>query len=64
MLEELYLAENEITTIEDLVNMTNLTKLHLRGNKLTTLENQIAISNSYLKYINLRDNQIADLKGI
>ena len=60
-LEELYLAENEIASISELRALPNLKRLHLRANKLTTLQGNISSSLQKLTYLNLRENQIADL---
>lgn len=56
---ELYAAENDLTSFEELKNLPQLKKLHLRKNKIVDL---IEIPNLPLLYhLNLRENLIAKL---
>lgn len=56
-LVSLYLAENEIASLEGLKDLDCLERLHLRKNKIEKLEVVPHLPN--LKYLNLRDNLIA-----
>mmetsp|Transcript_32815 Transcript_32815/g.23725 ORF Transcript_32815/g.23725 Transcript_32815/m.23725 type:complete len:161 (+) Transcript_32815:556-1038(+) len=63
MLEELYLAENEITQINHLLNLPSLKKLNLRANKVESLKDGLPELPS-LEYLNLRENALAEAKEL
>ncbi|XP_065890900.1 leucine-rich repeat-containing protein 23-like [Dysidea avara] len=62
-LQKLYLATNQINTLEGLGHLTQLTTLHLRENQLKTLDG-LTEQMSALQYINLRGNPIEDIKEV
>ena len=57
LVQNLYLANNEIEVLK-ILNY-NICKVHARNNKITSIE--IGENCYYLTYLNLRENQIADL---
>jgi len=56
-LKELYLRNNELTSLEGIKNLTNLEGLHLSNNELTTLKGIDKLTN--LKWLGLQDNPIS-----
>ena len=63
LLEELYLAENEITQFNHLLNLPSLKKLNLRANKIESLKDGLPDLPS-LEYLNLRENALAEGKEL
>ncbi|XP_074654336.1 leucine-rich repeat-containing protein 23-like isoform X2 [Tubulanus polymorphus] len=60
-LRNLFLAQNTIKTIEGMEHLTHLTTLHLRENQIEKLDG-FTDSLVNLQYINLRGNNITDVK--
>lgn len=58
-LVELYLAENNIESLDFFAGLPGLKKLHLRANKIEKIGNPESSYN--LEYLNLRENQIASM---
>jgi Leucine-rich repeat (LRR) protein len=63
-LEELYMAQNLITTITGWENLPALRKLHLRKNKIDKVPEEEMPDLPALEYINLRRNNIEKLEVI
>lgn len=62
MLQELYLANNCILTIEGLKELVQLRHLDLHGNSIKTVEH--LNTNQQLEYLNLSDNSIGNITDI
>ncbi|KAJ7379685.1 Leucine-rich repeat-containing protein 23 [Desmophyllum pertusum] len=62
-LKELYMAANTIRTLEGLDRLEHLSKLHLRDNQIEKLDG-FSENMKNLQYINLRGNNITDMKEI
>ncbi|XP_068699352.1 leucine-rich repeat-containing protein 23-like [Montipora capricornis] len=62
-LKELYMASNTIRTLEGLDRLEHLTKLHLRDNQIEKLDG-FSENMKNLQYINLRGNNITDIKEV
>lgn len=62
-LEELYLANNNITGLAGYDGLTALKKLHLRRNKIDKIEEELPELPA-LEYLNLRSNKIPDMKNL
>jgi len=62
-LKNLFLAQNLIKKLEDLERLVQLTTLHLRENQLESLEG-FSEANAKLQYINLRGNNLTDVKEV
>lgn len=60
-LERLFVAQNKITRLNDLSQLTNLTTLHLRDNNIRKL-NDFTQFLTKLTYLNLRSNNIMKLR--
>lgn len=62
-LKNLFLGANTITKIEGLERLEHLTTLHLRDNQIENLDG-FSENNKNLQYINIRGNNISDLKQV
>ncbi|OCT69784.1 leucine-rich repeat-containing protein 23 isoform X2 [Xenopus laevis] len=62
-LRELYLGQNNISRLEGLKSLVNLTTLHLRDNQLETLDG-FSEHLQALQYLNLRSNMVAKLQEV
>ncbi|NXA05891.1 LRC23 protein, partial [Sapayoa aenigma] len=62
-LKKLYLAQNNICSLEDLEGLEQLETLHLRDNKLETLDG-FSSSMKCLQYLNLRSNGISSFQEV
>ncbi|KAL8202780.1 UNVERIFIED_CONTAM: hypothetical protein K2H54_025244, partial [Gekko kuhli] len=62
-LKNLYLAQNSISHLEGLEDLTQLTTLHLRDNMLESLDG-FSESMKALQYLNLRGNAIAQIEEV
>jgi Leucine-rich repeat (LRR) protein len=58
-LEELYLANNQISALNGFEGLTSLKKLHLRKNKIDKIDEELPEMPA-LEYLNLRSNKIAN----
>lgn len=63
-LEELYMAQNMITTLSGWENLPALKRLHLRKNKIDKIPEEDLPDLPALEYINLRRNNIEKLEVI
>ena len=59
-LVELYLAENELVSLEGLENVPSLKKLHCRKNQIAKLQKIGTLP--AIEYLNLRENPIENIK--
>ena len=57
-LEQLYMANNQVTVLSGWEGLSALTKLHLRRNKIEKIDEELPPLES-LEYINLRANKIS-----
>lgn len=62
-IQSLYVGKNSITSLADIIGLKNLETLNARGNKLETLTD-IAECMPRLKYLNLRENNIANKEDV
>ncbi|XP_067051350.1 leucine-rich repeat-containing protein 23-like [Acropora muricata] len=62
-LKELYMASNALRTLEGLERLQHLTKLHVRDNQIEKLDG-FSENMANLQYINLRGNNITDIKEV
>ena len=62
-LEELYLANNVITSLSGWENLPALKKLHLRKNKIEKVEEELPPLDG-LTYLNLRGNKIPNMEQL
>ena len=62
-LEECYLANNNIASLEGYADLPALKKLHLRRNKIAKFPEEM-VELPALEYLNLRSNQIENMEGI
>ncbi|XP_020625637.1 leucine-rich repeat-containing protein 23-like [Orbicella faveolata] len=62
-LKELYMGANTIRTLEGLDRLEHLSKLHLRDNQIEKLDG-FSENMKNLQYINLRGNNVTDMKEI
>lgn len=60
-LEQLYLANNAVSTLTGCEGLTSLKFLHLRRNKIEKIEEEGLSEFPALEYLNLRSNKIPDL---
>jgi len=63
-LEELYLSNNNITTLIGIENVPMLKKLHLRHNKIEKIEEEGLPELPALEYLNLRTNKLATMEEL
>jgi len=63
LLEELYLAENELTSFNHLHNLPSLKKLNLRANKIESFKDGLPDLPA-LEYLNLRENLNTEAKEL
>ena len=62
-LEECYLANNNIASLEGYADLPALKKLHLRRNKIAKFPEEM-VELPALEYLNLRSNLIENMEGI
>lgn len=60
-LQELYVAQNQITSLSGYENLSGLKKLHLRRNKIANIDEELPEMGA-LTYINLRSNKIPSVE--
>jgi Leucine-rich repeat (LRR) protein len=61
-LKKLFLAANEITSLEGIDQLKSLTLLHLRENQIQSLNGFSGCEHQHLTYINMRANNITELR--
>jgi len=62
-LKNLFVGANTIKQLEGLDRLTSVTTLHLRDNQLTQLDG-FSEENKLLQYINMRGNNVTDIKEV
>jgi Leucine-rich repeat (LRR) protein len=63
-LEELYIANNNISSLVGLDGVPNLKRLHIRHNKIEKIEEEGLPELAMLEYLNLRTNKVNDLDNL
>jgi Leucine-rich repeat (LRR) protein len=61
-IDDLYIQNNQLTSVKGLEKLTLLTELYLDANKLTSVKGLEKLT--HLTGLGLEDNQLTDLKGL